>query len=152
MAKLAVLLFALLVSLLFAEVSSMKNGDSEEDKCETQVEAANLAPCEEHIRQRVEPNYGGKHPQIIIQRWGDFFPWGKRHREDEQQRIMCCNELRQFELNPKCLCEALEQIMDNENDRSQQSQDRRRKQKFEREIRNLPKTCRITSTRYCDLD
>ncbi|MED6191616.1 hypothetical protein PIB30_001895 [Stylosanthes scabra] len=154
MAKLSILV-ALLAVLLVAEVASAtrwwdprewdpkdprRRGD--EESCERQVDRANLRPCEEHIRQRVEDEQ-------------DEYPYNRRDRRpqggyDDEQQERCCNELNRFENNERCMCQALQEIFQNQNYRFQQ--DRSQRHQLEREVRNLPQNCGFNPPNRCNLN
>ncbi|MED6191615.1 hypothetical protein PIB30_001894 [Stylosanthes scabra] len=160
MAKLRILV-ALLAVLLVAEVASATRWDPSEwdprgpsewdprrrgddERCERQVDRADLSPCEEHIRQRVEDEQD-QYPYNLPDR-------RRRHRGgyDDEQQERCCNELNRFENNERCMCQALQEIFQNQNYRFQQ--DRSQRHQLEREVRNLPQNCGFSSPDRCNLN
>ncbi|MED6197008.1 hypothetical protein PIB30_052706 [Stylosanthes scabra] len=153
MAKLSILV-ALLAALLVAEVASATRFDPSEwdprrrgddERCEREVDRANLRPCEEHIRQRVEDEQDDEYP---------YNPRRSDRRQrggyDDEQQERCCNELNRFEDNDRCMCQALQEILQNQNYRFQQ--DRSQRQQLEREVRNLPQKCGFSSPSRCNLN
>nr|QGA89313.1 Ara h 6 allergen [Arachis triseminata]QGA89317.1 Ara h 6 allergen [Arachis paraguariensis] len=138
MAK-STILVALLALVLVAHASARhewgQRGDS--SSCESQIDRVNLKPCEQHIMQRIMGDHG-RYDSYDIRRTGS---------SDQQQR--CCDELNQMENNQRCMCEALQQIMENQCDRLQ---DRQMVQQFKRELMNLPQQCYFRAPMHCDLD
>ncbi|KAL1346049.1 hypothetical protein HN51_019720 [Arachis hypogaea] len=118
-----------------------------DDQCQRQLQRANLRPCEEHIRQRVEQEQEQEQDEYpYIQRGSR----GQRPGEsDEDQEQRCCNELNRFQNNQRCMCQALQQILQNQSFRFQQ--DRSQLHQMERELRNLPQNCGFRSPSRCDL-
>nr|QGA89326.1 Ara h 6 allergen [Arachis macedoi] len=138
MAK-STILVALLALVLVAHASARRNwghqGDS--SSCDRQVDRVNLKPCEQHIMQRIMGDQD-QYDSYYIRRSGS---------SDDQQR--CCDELNQMENTQRCMCEALQQIMENQCDRLQ---DRQMVQQFKRELMNLPQQCYFRTPQHCDLD
>nr|QGA89315.1 Ara h 6 allergen [Arachis rigonii]QGA89316.1 Ara h 6 allergen [Arachis appressipila]QGA89318.1 Ara h 6 allergen [Arachis dardani] len=140
MAK-STILVALLALVLVAHASAMRRewgrqGDS--SSCERQVDRVNLKPCEQHIMQRIM----GDQEQY------DSYDIRRSTRSSDQQQ-RCCDELNQMENTQRCMCEALQQIMENQCDRLQ---DRQMVQQFKRELMNLPQQCNFRAPQRCDLD
>ncbi|MED6191619.1 hypothetical protein PIB30_001898 [Stylosanthes scabra] len=136
MAK-STILVALLALVLVAHASARREwGQQGDSRCERQIDRMNLNPCEEHIMQRIQC----EQDQYNTRRCGS---------SAEQHRERCCNELKDLEDNQSCMCEALQQIMENQMYRMQ---DRQMMQQFERELRNLPQQCRFRAPQHCNLD
>nr|1W2Q_A Chain A, CONGLUTIN [Arachis hypogaea] len=112
-----------------------RQGDS--SSCERQVDRVNLKPCEQHIMQRIM----GEQEQY------DSYDIRSTRSSDQQQR--CCDELNEMENTQGCMCEALQQIMENQCDRLQ---DRQMVQQFKRELMSLPQQCNFRAPQRCDLD
>nr|AAD56719.1 allergen [Arachis hypogaea] len=83
-----------------------------DDQCQRQLQRANLRPCEEHMRRRVEQEQEQEQDEYPYSRRGSR---GRQPGEsDENQEQRCCNELNRFQNNQRCMCQALQQILQNQ--------------------------------------
>ncbi|MED6191620.1 Conglutin-7 [Stylosanthes scabra] len=138
MAKLSILVpLALLLLASFA--SARQQWELQGDRCEEQLDRANLRPCEQHLMQKIQQD----------QDEDEYDRYNPRHSGSSQHKQRCCNELNEFENNQRCMCQALQQIMENQSDRLQ---GRQQEKQFERELRNLPQHCGIRAPQRCNLD
>ncbi|QHN95793.1 Conglutin [Arachis hypogaea] len=151
MAKLTILV-ALALFLLAAHASARQQWELQGDRrCQSQLERANLRPCEQHLMQKIqrdEDSYG-RDPYSPSQDPYSPSPYDRRGAGSSQHQERCCNELNEFENNQRCMCQALQQILQNQSFRFQQ--DRSQLHQMERELRNLPQNCGFRSPSRCDL-
>nr|QGA89291.1 Ara h 2 allergen [Arachis glandulifera] len=156
------ILVALALFLLAAHASARHQWELQGDRrCQSQLERANLRPCEQHLMQKIqrdEDSYGRDpdrqdpySPSQDPDRQDPYSPspYDRRGAGSSQHQERCCNELNEFENNQRCMCEALQQIMENQSDRLQ---GRQQEQQFKRELRNLPQQCGLRAPQRCDLD
>nr|QGA89296.1 Ara h 2 allergen [Arachis kretschmeri] len=156
MAKLTILV-ALALFLLAAHASARQQWELQGDRrCQSQLERANLRPCEQHLMQKIQRDEDSYErdpysPSQDPYRQDPYSPspYDRRGAGSSQHQERCCNELNEFENNQRCMCEALQQIMENQSDRLQ---GRQQEQQFKRELRNLPQQCGLRAPQRCDLD
>nr|QGA89295.1 Ara h 2 allergen [Arachis palustris] len=167
MAKLTILV-ALALFLLAAHASARQQWELQGDRrCQSQLERANLRPCEQHLMQKIQRDEDSSYgrdpdredpysPSQDPDREDPYSPspygpspYARRRAGSSQHQERCCNELNEFENNQRCMCEALQQIMENQSDRLQ---GRQQEQQFKRELRNLPQQCGLRAPQRCDLD
>nr|QGA89299.1 Ara h 2 allergen [Arachis tuberosa] len=171
MAKLTILV-ALALFLLAAHASARQQWELQGDRrCQSQLERANLRPCEQHLMQKIQRDEDSYEQDPYRQDPYGPSPYGPspygpspygpspygpspygpspRRAGSSQHQQRCCNELNEFENDQRCMCEALQQIMENQSDRLQ---GRQQEQQFKRELRNLPQQCDLRAPQRCDLD
>ena len=152
MARLTILL-ALLATLLFATHASARK--QQENSCQRELENVNLRHCERHIMQRVKRDEGkgqegSEKEENVLYMKGIASHHNKNffYRNRDYKRS-CCNQLRELEESPACMCEALRQIMENQSEKLQSS---KQMQRFAEQTWNLPQSCGLGSQRTeCDI-
>nr|QGA89305.1 Ara h 2 allergen [Arachis triseminata] len=149
MAKLTILV-ALALLLLAAHASARQQWELQGDRrCQSQLERANLRPCEQHLMQKIQRDQSPYSQDPYRQEPYEYESHDRRRAGSSQHQERCCNELNEFENNQRCMCQALQQIMENQSDRLQ---GRQQEQQFKRELRNLPQQCGFRAPQRCDLE
>ncbi|XP_058773752.1 2S seed storage albumin protein-like [Vicia villosa] len=141
MARHNILLIASLLALAlsFAHTNASREEEMKE-RCSKKIESLNLKPCENHLMRMIQKDEDEDKNVLKMK--------GINHiRRGDNPKEKCCDQLSEVHMLD-CRCQALQEIMDNLNDRLPKKE----MEDAEKKVKMLPMSCGIAPPLGCDLN
>lgn len=133
----------LALALLFAHTNASKEEDMKE-RCSKKIESLNLKPCENHLMKMIQKDQDqdddDEDKNVLKMKGINYIRRGDNPKEK------CCGQLREVHMLD-CRCQALQEIMDNLNDRLPKKE----MEDAEKKVKMLPMSCGMAPPLGCDL-
>ena len=146
MARLTILL-ALLAALLFAAQASARQHQQQGSGCERELSRApNLRTCGYYVKLKIRQQER-EYEEGDEEGEGRVLRMAASHNKEiteETFKNWCCDQLRV--LDPNCICEALQQVYENQKEELQGKE-----QILEGQVWYLPATCGVRHPYGCDI-